>query len=140
MVKLILKKLKEYVNTRRSLFLYVISGISSLFIDYLFFITSYYLFRTPIDIAAPIGLSAGLVASFMLNKLLTFRAKVKSSKKRTAIQAALYVTLFLFNNLFTILFLKIIFGLGISVAIGKLISTGMITMWNYTIYKKVIFK
>lgn len=139
MVRIGIDKIRKFLGYRRRLVAYIISGVGSLAVDYTTFITFYYVFHLPIAIAAPLGLSAGLVSSFMLNKLWTFKGREKTSKKQTVIQATLYMILFLFNNLFTIYFIKALLVVGVSVAIGKLVATGIITLWNYLTYKNIIF-
>ena len=140
MIRIWVDQIQLLMLRRRHIFAYIASGVGAVIVDYTTFITAYYVFRLPVALAAPAGLTVGFIASFLLNKLWTFKRKTRSTKKETTTQVMLYFLLFLLNNLFTIYFIKLLFSLGVSVAIGKLMSTGMITLWNYILYKKIIFR
>lgn len=131
---------REYARRpNRQLVAYVISGVTALAIDNGVFLFFLYILNAPLAVAVPAGLTSGLVASFALNRQWTFKRDANhfhSGKK----QFALYIGLFVFNNLFTYLFIKFLFILGVVPAASKIIATVCITLWNYIAYKNVIFR
>lgn len=134
-----LKFIKYYRKfITKKLILYIISGLSSLAIDYSTFIILLFLFNAPSYIAAPLGLISGMISGFILNKYFTFKEK-NTFQKNTSKQITLYIALFVFNNLFTIYFIEALKYLNILPTVSKLIATIIIVLWNYIIYKKYIF-
>lgn len=128
------------LRRHRRLAIYIVSGVTALVSDYLFFLLCYYLLRFPVEVAAPVGLTVGLLTSFFLNKLWTFSDRAAKGARHTVRQGILYGILFALNNLFTVLFINNLSAIGVSVAISKVMATAIITFWNYFLYKKVIFK
>ncbi|MBP6037962.1 MAG: GtrA family protein [Candidatus Saccharimonas sp.] len=125
---------------RNRLAAYGLSGVTALIIDYGVFLILYYIFKVDVAFATALGLSVGFIASFMLNKLWTFRDRRSTKKVQTLSQIVLYGLLFILNNAFTIFLIRTLLVVGISAAVGKIISTILITLWNYALYKKLIFK
>jgi putative flippase GtrA len=125
---------------RNRLAAYGLSGVTALIIDYGVFLILYYIFKVDVAFATVLGLSVGFIASFMLNKLWTFRDRRSTKKVQTLSQIVLYGLLFILNNAFTIFLIRTLLVVGISAAVGKIISTILITLWNYALYKKLIFK
>jgi len=80
----------------------------------------------------------GLVSSFLLNKFWSFNTS--HTAKQTAKQGLLVAALVGFNLLITNLVIVYLHKLHIGPEISKIITTGMITCWNYILYKKHIFK
>jgi putative flippase GtrA len=92
----------------------------------------------PSVVSIAISFWVGLVVSFLLQKLLTFSDRTKSVK-RLAGQSLAYGILVVINYAFTLLFvfaLENIIGLVVA-RTGALVIT---TVWNFVIYKKIIFK
>lgn len=139
-------KLEESVGWRRyarrpdrQLVAYVISGVAALAIDNGVFLIFLYILHAPLVVAVPAGLTSGLVASFALNRQWTFKRDASHFHSGVK-QFALYLALFIFNNLFTYLFIKLLLVFGVAAAISKILATVCITLWNYLAYKKVIFR
>lgn len=131
---------RQYVRRpERQLVAYVISGVTALAIDNGVFLFFLYVAKAPLAVAVPAGLTSGLVASFALNRQWAFKRDASHFHSGTK-QFALYISLFVFNNLFTYLFIKFLFIFGIVPAVSKILATICITLWNYVAYKNVIFR
>ncbi len=108
--------------------------------DYLVFVFLYYGIHTGTAIAAPVGLTVGFVSNFILNKLWSFSSRMLNSKQVLK-QAVFYVSLVIFNSFFTYLFIEWMKNMNLlEPKFSKLLATAIITLWNYIIYKRIIFK
>lgn len=133
-------RLKNLPFYNRQILLYIISGVLALIVDYLVFILSYYTLNQSLTVSVPAGLTAGLVVSFLLNKMWTFGVSKKVGIRQTTRQVILYLLLFIINNLFTIYAIDWSTQEGGSAALAKVGTTIVITLWNFVLYKKVIFR
>jgi putative flippase GtrA len=118
---------------------YLAVGVTSLAIDYSALLICYRLIHMPLFVATSIAFCLGLFINFLLNKYWTFTAAPRSAKQN-ARQALLYAFLVVFNLGFTNLFILSLGKAHIGPEITKPISTAIITLWNYILYRKVIFK
>jgi putative flippase GtrA len=118
---------------------YLAVGVTSLAIDYSTLLICYRLFHTPLFIATSIAFCLGLFVNFLLNKYWTFTTAPRDAKQN-ARQALLYGVLVIFNLGFTNLFILSLGKAHIGPEITKPISTAIITLWNYVLYRKIIFK
>ena len=76
--------------------------------------------------------------NFLLSKFWTFKEKQKNSTKK---QLALYTALFIFNLLATYLLVHILTDiLGIHYLIPPIICNFLTIIWNFLLYKKVIYR
>jgi putative flippase GtrA len=53
---------------------------------------------------------------------------------------ALYLVLFAFNQLFSNFAIVWLIGLGLPALFAKVITMGCIVLWNFVLYRKVVFK
>lgn len=133
------KKIFDFFLGERSLgqlIRYLITGISSFILEYLLF---YYLFRLLLInelIANSIALAIVFWFNFLMNRYWSFKSKNKLSK-----QLLLYGLLFAFNISISNVF---IYGasviLGMSPLISKILIMCLIVLWNFILYKTVIYK
>ncbi len=123
---------------RSSFARYLVVGILSFGIDYGFLLCFYHLFHLPLSVATTIGFLVGLTSNFLSNKYWSFNAP--RSPHHSLRQAAWYGALVLANLLFTNLLVVGMASHGIGPEISKPVVTVLITIWNYFLYKKVIFK
>lgn len=123
-----------------SLMRYIVVGFASLTADYFIFIVFYYALHLGTAIAAPTGLVVGLVINFTLNKLWSFK-NYEVNNRTLARQLLFYMLLVIVNSIFTYYFIEI-FKISsiLEPKISKLIATAIITLWNYALYNKLIFK
>lgn len=134
------ENIQTYLKKKKRLVTYIICGISAVFADYFTFLLLHYIAGLSIEVAAPIGLVVGLVVSFVMNRSLTFSDQVSKGVRRTTLQVALYAVLFLVNNIITVYSINLLITVGVSAAVGKLFVSALITLWNYALYKSIIFK
>lgn len=140
MIEKYIQRLRKIIADKKTLIVYIVSGVTALVADYIVFIILYYVCHLPVEVSAPIGLTVGLITSFLMNRLWTFRDQSSSGGRQAAIQVVMYLVLFAFNNLFTVVLINFAAHVGIQVAVSKVLATVIITLWNYVLYKKFIFK
>jgi len=83
------------------------------------------------------NISAMVVATgvnFLFNRNWSFRSKGKISQS-----FILYISLILFNMVFTTWLITVLAGWGMADYIAKVLVMGAATLWNFLLYKKVIF-
>jgi len=117
---------------------YVLSGLSSLLADYATFVTLRNVFNLHLSLAVFSGMLVGLVLGFVLNKMWTFQSNAHAHK--TTKQIVIFALLFAFNATFTYLFVLALRNVEIPETAGKLLAMVFITLWNFFIYKKFIFR
>ena len=78
----------------------------------------------------------------LARRLLTTmnRCSAFKSSANPARSLMLYLVLFAFNTTFSTLAITWLVGLGIHSAVAKLMTMVCIVMWNFVLYRKVIFK
>lgn len=131
-------KLRTYITP--SIIKYLVVGVGSLMADYSIFLILYYALGVGTAIAAPAGLVVGLVVNFVINKMWSF-SNLEIKKKDLVRQATYYVFLVGFNSLFTYLLIEWLkHSYNVEPRFSKLIASACTILWNYVIYKKIIFK
>ncbi|MCX8128685.1 MAG: GtrA family protein [Clostridia bacterium] len=115
---------------------YIISGISAFTVEYLFFRLLLDTFNIQKFISNSAAMLVGFWFSFLLNRFWSFGSKTGFMK-----QLSLYSILFLINlvisNLLMLVFSDI---LHITPSISKAVIMGMVAVWNFVIFKKIIYK
>jgi putative flippase GtrA len=134
----ILKKL--YISNKRALLRYLLIGITAVVMDNGVFIVTYKLWHVPLLLATVLALSIGFCVSFLGNRLWVFSANQHTAAHPPIKQLIFYTLLFLFNIIFTFYFIDIMEKQSINAIVSKILTTVLITAWNYILYKKVIFK
>lgn len=117
---------------------YVIVGLISVGVDYGVLLVAYRALDVDLAVATTTGFVVGLIVNFLLNKFWSFNTS--HDKQQTARQAVLVGLLVVFNLIVTNLVVIYLEKINIGPEISKVITTGMITLWNYVLYKKYIFK
>lgn len=131
-IKPLLKKL-----TSKQFITYVVIGVTAFVADYMTFFVLYKTLGVALIIANTSGFILGLVTSFILNRMFTFRAEEFS--KKTHHQAVIYLALALFNLIFINVFVLVLKSFGIPPELAKLAGMGVILLWNFVIFSKLIF-
>lgn len=132
-----LKKSRAFVAGHQEVVRYVIVGSSVYVIE----IACIYMFQrlTNNGILAVAGsFWVGLVASFILQKSITFKDK-RIQKGVVASQFLATASLVVFNFMFTVGFVKLFGGFG-PVYIVRTVALGLTTIWNFYLYRTKIFK
>lgn len=115
---------------------YLITGFSSFFLEYLLFFIMFKVMGMYGLTANSIAICIAFCYNFMLNRIWSF-------KSRTPIQRQFvqYGALFLFNMAFSNGFIYAMSRwLGVSPLISKILAMGCIVIWNFVIYKVIIFR
>lgn len=93
--------------------------------------------NTESPVAITIGFWVGLIVSFLLQKLLTFKdTRLKLSHLST--QTFYYGALVLVNYIFTLAFTLLAAPL-IGLVVARTLALVITTAWNFVIYKRIIF-
>jgi putative flippase GtrA len=116
---------------------YLTGGVGAFLLEYSSFYGLYYGLKWPLYVANSFSFILGLLTSFSLNRLWTFRHK--SYHKKTGHQFSLYVGLALTNLLLTNILVQSFVHFGINPKIGKLVAMVITSVWNYALFKMVIF-
>jgi putative flippase GtrA len=120
---------------------YLIVGVLSLGVDYGGLLLLYRGMDAPLAVATTVSFLIGLVFNFLLTKFWTFNsAATKHSVRQSVRQAAMVAVLVVCNIGVTNAVVVWLQHIHIGPEISKLLTTAMITLWNYILYKKVIFK
>lgn len=133
-----MQKISDIVARHRSIIRYIVVGIASLAVDYGMLLMLYHGFDLPLVLSTSLGFFTGLCVNFMLNKYWTFDAP-KGAKHSTR-QVVLYGMLVAVNLLLTNLIIISCARLQLGPEITKPFATALLTMCNFIVYQKVIFK
>ena len=112
----------------------VVGGASAAF-ELIVFQILYALAGMGIAPSNTIALVASTVVNFTMNRSLAFKSSANPARS-----LMLYLVLFAFNTTFSTLAITWLVGLGIHSAVAKLMTMVCIVMWNFVLYRKVIFK
>ncbi len=118
---------------------YLISGFTAFFVDFIVFRTMYINMNIDLKVSTACGIIAGFITSFLLQKFWSFKG---SQAKKAHHQVLIYATLTIVNTLFTELVIKEFEALGIKhgAELGKVAATGFIVIWNFIIFKLIVFR
>lgn len=118
---------------------YLVAGFTAFFVDFFIFRTMYITFSLDLKLSTFCGIIAGFITSFLLQKFWSFKG---SQSKKASHQLIIYAFLTIINTAFTEIVIKEAENLGIKhgAELGKIFATGIIVIWNYIIFKLVVFK
>jgi putative flippase GtrA len=114
---------------------FIIVGGLSFAIDLGILMLLHEVFGVELWLATPIAFLTSLVFNFVLQRVFTFRAQNGRS-----VSLLKYCLLVAFNTLAVDLIVNGAEWLGLGYQIGKIVSTAMITAWNFLLYKHWIFR
>ncbi|MDR2108633.1 MAG: GtrA family protein [Coriobacteriales bacterium] len=114
---------------------YLLVGFSSAAIE----LVSFALLHEGLSVATlfanPVALTLSTLFNFILSRTWTFRSV--SSLPRSVV---LYLLLFCFNQVFSTGMVIFLESVGVYSLIAKMITMGCVVLWNFFLYRKVIFK
>ena len=113
---------------------YLVVGCASACIELIIFSLLFYVFGIPVGYSSPISLIMSTIFNFFLSSTWSFKGS--TNIKRSAV---LYFLLFALNTAFSSAFSGWLFGQGLPGIIAKLITMVCIVLWNFVLYRKVIF-
>jgi len=128
-------KSNELLGNQASRFLLV--GSVTFLGEYVVFYALYIIFHWNLLVSNSLSFGIGLSVSFMLNRIWAF--KRTNYKRKMHHQAAIYLALALSNLVINNLIVAGLKDIGVDPRIGKVIAIGTIAIWNFLIYKYVIF-
>ncbi len=120
-----------------SLIKFVISGLTAAAIELCSFLFLIHVIDRGLILSNSISFILGLITSFSLNKLWVFRGKQRINTKK---QFLFYVVLAIFNLLITNILIHLIVGADVKAEVAKIMTICLIAVWNFAIFKLVIFK
>lgn len=93
----------------------------------------------PLFVAQSVSFICGLIISFFGNRLVTFKTSAYQHNARRQFTA--YFTLACLNLLLAnIAIYVLVYSLDLPLIVAKLATMVLITMWNFVIFQKLIFK
>ena len=116
-------------------FFYVVVGISSALIELVLFQGLYALAGMPVEPSNVIAVVTSTTFNFLMNRSVTFKGT--SNPLRSLV---LYLLLFAFNTTFSTLVIRTLVGMGWHSLAAKLATMCCIVLWNFALYRTVIFK
>lgn len=126
----------ESQNTlKRQGFFYLVIGVSSALIELLLFQLLYEVLKLPVEPSNVIAVITATTFNFLMNKSVTFKGT--SNPLRSLI---LYLLLFAFNTTFSTLTIRALVGMGVHSFFAKIFTMACIVLWNFVLYRKVVFK
>jgi putative flippase GtrA len=134
-LKIVPAKLDSLLS--RPLYRYIIIG-GSIYVFELFVIFFAQYLGASSLFAVGLSFWLGLIASFLLQKVVTFKDR-RAHHKVLIPQIAVFSLLVLFNFGFTLLVTKL-FSPPLHPALTRTIALGLTTIWNFYLYKTRIFR
>lgn len=128
-------KLISNKEMQKQLIKYLIVGGSSAALELLLFTFLRKVTGLSITISNVTAAVTATAFNFLVNRGWSFKSA--SNFTRSVI---LYLILFFLNTVFSTNAIAFMVSLGVFDVLAKLITMGMITMWNFVLYRHVIFK
>lgn len=123
---------------KQSIVRYLLVGATAFVAEYTSFYFMYFSLNLPLYGANSLSFILGLTTSFTLNKVWTFGNS--DHTKRTTHQLGLYISLAFINLLLTNILVGWLVYSGLSAGISKLAAMIITSLWNFVIYRQIIFK
>lgn len=122
-----------------SLVRYVFTGGVGFAVEILTIWLFVHLLGTSSVVAVAVSFWIGLIASFLMQKLFTFR-NAEHSSRAISRQTLLFAGLVGINYGFTLLFVGLVDPFWNSPTLARACALLITTAWNYVVYKHVIFR
>ena len=113
---------------------YILVGGGTALLELGLFQLLYEIIGLPLQASNVAATIVATATNFMLNRSVTFKST--SNPVRSAV---LYCALFAFNTTVSTLAISAMVGLGLPSAVAKVIMQGAVVVWNFFIYRKIIF-
>lgn len=125
---------REKYKTLKQAILYLLVGGSSALIELVLFYAFSDVFSASLTLSNVAAVIIATAFNFIVNGTVTFKSA--SSLSRSVI---LYLILFCFNTIFSTVVINYLASMGLPAIFAKIITMGCIVLWNFVLYKKVIF-
>jgi putative flippase GtrA len=117
------------------------AGVSAAGTEYIAFLGMYYGLHWPLYVANGVSFGLGLLVSFTLNRQWAFGQPGRNGYQRgVSHQFAWYFVLAIVNLGIMLGAVELARRAGINPAVAKFAMMAVIPVWNFVLYKKVIFK
>lgn len=114
---------------------YLVVGGSSAVIELVLFQLLSAVFAIPLAAANVTAVVVSTVFNFLVNRNVTFKST--SNPLRSLV---LYLILFVLNTTFSTVVISLLAAQGVYPLVAKVCTMACIVLWNFVLYKKVIFK
>ncbi|RDB58979.1 hypothetical protein C1878_15915 [Gordonibacter sp. 28C] len=114
---------------------YVIVGVASALLELIIFSVLYYVAQVSAAWASPVSLLCSTVLNYALSKNWSFKGDSSILKS-----LLLYVLLLCFNSIFSSIATQFFIDIGISALFAKLLTMSCVVVWNFFLYRKVVFR
>lgn len=115
----------------------IVGGISFL-LDYVVFLLLYSAGNVDVRVSGMVSFALAFIVSFFLQKQWTFHHQKQSKQLQVQLIATIALAI---CNLFIAAFItKLLIDSGLPASLARPLVFGGIMLWNFTIYKKVIFR
>lgn len=141
-IKYLIKDYKENPKKLKPVLRYLAVGISCFVCEYFIFILLFHLLGSRVVLGLPPEKVANSIAvfvmffvSFILNRNWSFESKGNVLK-----QTIMNLMLFIVNIVFSGWAITELMNMGIHAYIAKILIMGVIVIWNFILYRKVIYR
>jgi putative flippase GtrA len=114
---------------------YFLVGCVSAALDFGLFFLLFNVFGIDVRLSNVAAITLSAIFNFSLSRVWTFK-----STSNVARSMILYLVLFVFNNLFSTVAIIWLIGLSIPSSVAKIMTMACITLWNFVLYRTVVFK
>ena len=118
-----------------SMWRYLLVGGSTALLEIVVFQGLFALSGHNVLLANPVAVVVATALNFALNRSWTF-----GSRGHVGRSLLLYALLFLFNMTFSTTVIAALVGVGVISVAAKILTMVCITLWNFVLYRKVIFR
>ena len=113
---------------------YVLVGGGTALLEFGLFQLLYEVLHLPLELSNVCATLVATAANFLINRNVTFKSTSNPLKS-----LVLYCLLFIFNMTISTFAIATMVGWGIPSAVAKLVMQASVVVWNFIIYRKVIF-
>lgn len=117
---------------------YLAVGGTAFLVEYSSFFMLYAVLHLWLALSNGVSFVAGLLASFILNRLWSFKHNNEYDKRKSH-QFVFYAVLALANLLLTIVLVELFKVWGVNPLYGKILASGITSVWNFVLFKLFIF-
>lgn len=130
---------KKYLPLTKQIFAFGLVGITTLLIDLSVTVILYDVVGLPAYLSTGIGFLSGFFFNFPMNRQKVFKHTAQDRFKLQA-QVAMYIALCVFNLFTTSALAEVLVNSGLlTIGAAKVVLTTMIAIWNFVLFKTLIF-
>lgn len=126
--------MSEPQSTKRQGVSYLLVGVGTALLELGLFQLLYKLVGLPVEVSNVCATLVATASNFLLNRNVTFAST--SNPLRSLV---LYCVLIVVNMTVSTLAIKAMVGMNVPSVLAKLLMQGCVVVWNFVLYKKVIF-